>query len=132
MKIFKVFLSFVFLLIITTTSLGKDEKNEISYDIKSLIEKVKTAPPEEKYKYMNQLKIIIRNLHAEDRKKIMKQIVKELKGNKKEKIHKKEIIKHKIKRKEKFQKFNERNMNKDRLRAIKRKIREKRMERRNH
>jgi len=76
-----------------------------------LIEKVKTAPPEEKYKYMNQLKIIIRNLHAEDRKKIMKQIIKELKGGKKKEFHKKEIIKEKIKRKEKFQKFNERNMN---------------------
>ncbi len=120
---------------LAVNSYGENKTNDrISYEIKSLIEKVKNAPPEEKYKYMNQLKIIIRNLHSEDRKKVMKEIVEELK-NKRAGNAQNHFMKEKIRKKEKFhkfnEKFNERNINRDRLRDIKRKIKEK-QKRRSH
>jgi vacuolar-type H+-ATPase subunit I/STV1 len=124
---------FIFLFFFTINSYSENiNNNKTAQEIKSLIEKVKNAPPEEKYKYMNQLKIIIRNLHSEERKKVIKQIMKELKSEKSRK-HQEHLMKGN--RKEKFhklkEKFNERNIDNDRLKEIKRKIRE-RKKRREH
>ncbi len=131
MKIFKTIfvLIFLFMTVISVNSFGVENKNQISREIKTLIEKVKTAPPEEKYKYMNQLKIIIRNLHSEERKKIMKELIKELKGKQQKNLYKTNNIK-------KSKNFNERNNNKERIREIKQKMKEefkkKRKRRNNH
>ncbi len=51
---------------------------EISQEIKNLIEQIKHAPPQERYRYMNQLKIKIRELNQQERVKIVNQLREEL------------------------------------------------------
>ncbi len=51
---------------------------EISQEIKNLIQQIKQAPPEERYKYMNQLKLKIRELNQQERIKVVNQLREEL------------------------------------------------------
>ena len=53
-------------------------------DIRDLIEKVKKAPPEERYIRMNELKLRLRELKEEQRKEIIRIIYRELSGKEKE------------------------------------------------
>lgn len=48
--------------------------------IRELLEKVKNAPPEERYIYMNRLKLKLRELKEEQRKEIIRKLYRELSG----------------------------------------------------
>jgi len=62
-------------------------------DFEKLIEQIKKAPPEERYIYMNELKLRLRELHEERRKEIVKKLYRELSGREPE--HKmREELKH--------------------------------------
>ncbi len=58
--------------------------------IRDLVEKVKTAPPDKKYIYMNQLKEKMMEMNRKEREKFMHEIVEELRENHHEKEHSKE------------------------------------------
>ena len=87
MKNFKVFISFLISVSIVGVSVS-NEKADIKTKIEKLIEEVKKAPPSEKYKKMNQLKLFIKKLKAKERIKIMKKLHKQLKGQKQAAEHK--------------------------------------------
>ncbi len=73
---------------------------EVPSDIKQLIEKVKNAPVEEKYKYMNQLKLKLREISAEKRKMLINKIVNMLhehENERKESIHMGNKMEHNMK-----------------------------------
>ncbi|GEM_PF-3474488 len=49
-------------------------------EINRLIEEVKNAPPEEKYKVMNELKMRLREIRGEEREEMIKEVYERLKG----------------------------------------------------
>ncbi len=69
-------------------SYGGEKQENTAKEIKILLKKIKSAPPEEKYKYMNELKKIIRKLHKKEREKLIKELLKQkTKSNEMNQIH---------------------------------------------
>ncbi len=71
----------IFVLIAVFVSLSYGDNThirDITTQIQKLINEVKIAPPSERYKKMNQLKLLIKKLNNEERIKIMKKIHKQL------------------------------------------------------
>jgi len=77
MKLKKIFVGF--LIGVFSLSYGGEEIL-IKSKIEKLIQEVKKAPPSERYKKMNQLKLFIKKLKAEERINIMKQLHRQLSG----------------------------------------------------
>ncbi|WP_461830089.1 DUF1700 domain-containing protein, partial [Aquifex sp.] len=61
-------------------------------DIREIVEKVKTAPPEERYIYMNELKLRLRELKEEQREEIIKTLYREFGGRKERSVNPKEKV----------------------------------------
>ena len=74
----KIFFSFLVSVLIASSSAGLDV--DVKAKIERLIQEVKQAPPSERYKKMNQLKLFVKKLKAEERIKIMKQLHKQLRA----------------------------------------------------
>ncbi len=53
---------------------------EIEREINELLKEVKSAPPEERYKVMNELKLKLRELNRREREEAIRRIYRELKG----------------------------------------------------
>ncbi len=87
MKKRKLFFSFLISALILTSS-NSVENPDIKAKIEKLIQEVKQAPPSERYKKMNQLKLFVKKLKAEERIKIMKQLHRQLHSSKKEHMQK--------------------------------------------
>ncbi len=86
-----------FFLIATLTAVAGD----IEKDIVRLLEEVKKAPPDERYKVMNELKLRLRELNERERDEMIRKIYHELKG--KEKIERHEEHMYEEKHEEKFE-----------------------------
>jgi len=51
------------------------------HEILRLVEEVKKAPPEERYKVMNELKLKLRELNKHEREEMIRKVYRELKGH---------------------------------------------------
>ncbi len=56
------------------------------YEILRLVEEVKKAPPEERYKVMNELKLKLRELNRHEREEMIRKVYRELKGEEHERF----------------------------------------------
>ena len=56
------------------------------HEILQLVEEVKKAPPEERYKVMNELKLKLRELNRHEREEMIRKVYRELKGEEHEKL----------------------------------------------
>ncbi len=65
-----------------------------SEEIIRLIEEVKKAPPEERYKVMNRLKLKLREMNQREREEAIKRVYMELKGERHEGRHEREEERH--------------------------------------
>lgn len=74
----KILMFLVLIIGFMSFSFGSNANTDISIQIQKLINEVKLAPPSERYKKMNQLKLLIRKLKAEERIKIMKKLHQQL------------------------------------------------------
>ncbi len=84
----KFLIVFIFFVGFTSLSLGNNGKTkDISAQILKLINEVKNTPPSERYKKMNQLKLLVKKLKAEERIKIMKKLHQQLQNSKDTKLH---------------------------------------------
>ena len=63
-------------------------------EILRLIEEVKKAPPEERYKVMNRLKLKLREMNRKEREEAIKRVYMELKGEKHGGRHEREEERH--------------------------------------
>ncbi len=126
------FLGFLLFLLLSGRFSVADEEFE---DIKRLIEEIKKAPPEERYKLMNRLKLKLREINASERNRFLKLLRKELSAGKhKDRVYVeriKEKIKHRAKLRKEFNK-NDEMRQRFRNRKVIEKIKERVKRRRNH
>ncbi len=73
---------FIFFISLALIFPGYSQNGDIQSQIRKLIEEVKKAPSSEKYKKMNQLKLFVKRLKAEERIKIMKMLHRKLNTSK--------------------------------------------------
>lgn len=66
--------------LVTFILVGLAFSSDIHEDVQTLLKKVKTAPPEERYKVMNELKLKLRELNKREREEVIRKIYRELKG----------------------------------------------------
>lgn len=82
MNIRKLLIGFLIGVLFTSTY-GSDIQ-DVKEKISELIREVKEAPPSERYKKMNKLKLFVKKLKAEERIKVMKKLHKQLHSGNKE------------------------------------------------
>ncbi len=73
------------------TNRGKDvsenqrmTNKDLKSNIQNLIEKIKQAPPDEKYIYVNKLKLIIKELNAKERRQVIERLRKQLRDKRRD------------------------------------------------
>ncbi len=85
--------------------------SDIEMEIRTLIEEVKKAPPEERYKVMNRLKLKLRELSTREREEAIKRVYMELKGERhreKHELHEEKVEERHERHEEKMEKIEER------------------------